>query len=199
MAASATGLEIWEQQEGEPDEANIPVFVYALDDPRNLETFYIGKALKPELRYKQHLADKNSNPAKVARIRQIRQAGQQPVLRILEKTDSVNWEAAEIRWIAKGRKAGWPLTNIAAGGGGVPVMDRLHLFQKYHHVYERLLKPELVQKFESLPLETLNKIIWQATIPLSQYYVDLFQNPFIKRLDYEVQILRVLNDLVEAA
>jgi hypothetical protein len=54
-------------------------------------------------------------------LRQLKSEGLRPSITILEElSPDADWQSAEIRWIAEGRRLGWPLTNCTSGGDGVP-------------------------------------------------------------------------------
>lgn len=77
---------------------------------------YVGKAIDPDKRLKQHLCSRANTP--VARwVRKLRLDGKRPEMRVIEWTNE--WEAAERRWIATHRANG-SLLNLADGGAGVP-------------------------------------------------------------------------------
>ena len=90
-------------------------YIYALVDPRDGGIYYIGKANDLEKRLYQHLR-RDVNRHKCRWLESLARDGLAPTVRILETVPADEWAEAEIKWIAKGRGEGWPLTNIAAGG-----------------------------------------------------------------------------------
>lgn len=51
-------------------------------------------------------------------IRELKRSGFDVEVRILEEVSKEKLSEAEVRWIAKGRQEGWPLTNLTEGGEG---------------------------------------------------------------------------------
>lgn len=85
-------------------------YVYVYIDPRNYEEFYYGKGKNS--RSQAHLSD-DSDSEKVSRIKQIREEGLEPIIRViasgLKEEEALMVETALI-W-----KLGNNLTNIASG------------------------------------------------------------------------------------
>ncbi len=98
------------------DPSNI---IYALIDPRNHATRYVGTTtssadpeLAAQIRLKEHLRCSDTNTEKIAWIRELKTAGMQPQIRIIEE---IHWRQAserEIYWIKYYLDAGAPLVNI---------------------------------------------------------------------------------------
>ena len=95
-----------------------PVYIYALVDPEDNSVFYIGKSENPKSRLSAHLAlsKTDNNRHKKNKIAKIKRLGNEPSLVILEKCCADDWKEKERKWIARGRKEKWPLTNIKEGG-----------------------------------------------------------------------------------
>lgn len=99
---------------------NAVVVIYTLSDPRTNEVRYVGKTYDPKKRVRWHLYDR-SNTHRSKWVASLRAIGLTPVIQVLETFHDVPdfvWQAAEIRWIKKMRKAGFRLTNLHAGGRG---------------------------------------------------------------------------------
>jgi len=93
------------------------VYIYALRDPNTNEVRYIGKANNVESRFRQHIQNKDKvNRHKHSWIDNLKRAGLQPDLLVLEITDDKHWEDRERYWIKFGMDCGWSLTNISSGG-----------------------------------------------------------------------------------
>lgn len=92
------------------------VYIYGLKDPRTGEIRYVGKTVNPSSRFSFHMAGNDVNRHKQNWLTGLKREGVKPEMVILEVTDEDRWEGREKYWIAKGRKDGWPLTNIAEGG-----------------------------------------------------------------------------------
>lgn len=94
-------------------------YVYALVDPRDDATFYIGKGTNARMR--QHAADarrgKSINPAKTARILEIHAAGLEVGCRVIATCGS-HEEAYDLERHLVATTDG--LTNIRPGGYGGP-------------------------------------------------------------------------------
>lgn len=104
---------------------NAKCSIYGLYCPVANAIRYVGKAVDPEFRMKQHLytSKKSGRTYKHHWISSILSKGLHPELVILEKVDESDWPEAEKFWIAKGMGLGWPLTNICAGGNGASSLD----------------------------------------------------------------------------
>lgn len=107
--------------------AGLPVYIYALCDPRNGAVRYVGKSVNPKVRYRQYCS-----PSQYYHHRShcstwcfgLLQRGLRPILKILEVCPPGSaWWQAEQWWIAYGRSNGWQLTNHSIGGelGGLGV------------------------------------------------------------------------------
>ena len=102
----------------------MPVFIYTLCDPDTEIVRYIGRSLRPEKRYGDHLRDKTRTHRGVW-VRSLLAQGKKPLLRLLEETTQG----------AKRREyLGQPVscyrhrsTNLTGGGDGACTDDRMHL------------------------------------------------------------------------
>ena len=94
-------------------------YIYALVDPSTKQIRYIGKSIRPRERLTNH-CNEQSRTWRTNWIRSVLAQGKRPHLLILEElAPDADWKPAERRWIAQGRKMGWPLTNCTDGGDGV--------------------------------------------------------------------------------
>lgn len=97
--------------------------IYALCDPDTGEVRYIGQTANGMLRPRAHLtpsAGKGRAHYHANWIRSLRRAGKRPTIRVLEEVpNAAALDAAERRWIARGRGLGWRLTNSTDGGDGI--------------------------------------------------------------------------------
>jgi len=87
--------------------------IYGLKDPRTNMFFYIGKTKNIEQRFNSHKSDNYTNQGKSKIINELRLIGLSPEITELEKTNEINVEKMEKKWISKGRLEGWPLVNVS--------------------------------------------------------------------------------------
>lgn len=115
-------------------------FIYALNDPETGECRYIGKADKPQARFKEHLRKSlEDNPHKKNWILSLRARGLEPVVAVLREVPIACWEACERWYISQYRMCGFDLTNVLEGGETPPVLpgDKNPMFGKKHSVESR--------------------------------------------------------------
>jgi len=93
------------------------IYIYCLKDPRDLSVRYVGKTVDLERRYCDHMRNNDPNKAKRDWIQELKRAGKEPIMSVLELCNPEDWPEREKFWISYGIKAGWGLTNIASGGG----------------------------------------------------------------------------------
>jgi hypothetical protein len=95
--------------------------IYALKDPRSGEYRYVGKTSKSlEDRLRYHIRDAQRRRHSLRRftwILGLLDEGLSPEISLLE-TVSIDWQAAEKRWIRQLRSEGCNLLNSTAGGDG---------------------------------------------------------------------------------
>jgi len=101
-------------------------YIYALIDPRNGTTRYVGRTINPNQRLKGHVYegknDRVLNPEKAAWIRELFTLGLQPEMQILETGQDLIgsgeylWSIAERNWIRTLREADCDLLNRTEGG-----------------------------------------------------------------------------------
>lgn len=99
------------------------VLVYGLIDPRTNEVRYIGKSIYGLKRARAH-----GQPSRLDRypghranwIRSLQREGLSFCCVVLCRCSEDQLDAAEIFWIAEGRRLGWTLTNATDGGEGAP-------------------------------------------------------------------------------
>lgn len=99
------------------------VFIYDLSDPLTGFVRYVGKSVRPKERLAAHIRQARAgSPVYCKRwISGLLQAGQRPVLSILEEVSASEADVAERYWIASLRLAGAELTNLTPGGEGQAV------------------------------------------------------------------------------
>ena len=93
------------------------MYIYALVDPVTDDIRYVGKAVDPCMRLKQHLylAQKRGETHVQAWLGTLEES---PWIWLLEQVDEDSWMEAERHWIAALREDGEPLTNLTDGGEG---------------------------------------------------------------------------------
>jgi GIY-YIG catalytic domain len=102
------------------------VTIYALRDPRTREVRYVGKAVDPRRRLQQHLSAFQLSyyrSQKVSWLKNLLDAGEQPILDVLQIVEAADANRAERQWIAQYRAEGARLTNGTDGGDGGAVTD----------------------------------------------------------------------------
>ena len=103
-------------------------FVYELIDPRDGKPFYVGITNNPKMRLYQHTTRSFKSRGghfslSQRRIQEIRNAGHNPTMNILEQLENVTWREAEncemywmhYRWYIDGIH----LTNIRSGNSEI--------------------------------------------------------------------------------
>jgi hypothetical protein len=99
--------------------------IYGLVDPRTSAVRYVGKTTQGMRRIYNHRAGlRVDRTHKGAWLRQLQAEGLQCGVLLLEELPAEELCAAEVRWIAAGRKEGWPLTNLTDGGEGLHGLAR---------------------------------------------------------------------------
>lgn len=97
--------------------------IYGLVCPISGNVRYIGKTKNTLAgRLKGHLSGARTfryHHHAARWIRVLLRNGLAPEIVLLEETEG-DWVEAEVRWIAKGKAFGWPLTNSTVGGDGAP-------------------------------------------------------------------------------
>jgi hypothetical protein len=94
--------------------------IYSLTDPRDGRVRYVGKTNDIRIRLSNHVSQAlhyRKRNHRVNWIRSLVEGGQLPVLSILEE-GAGDWAAAEKKWIARFRQAGYELVNATDGGEG---------------------------------------------------------------------------------
>ncbi len=112
--------------------APAPRFIYGLIDPRDNRLRYVGRAVNPEHRRRQHIASarKGSGPPCAAWIREVLDAGMEPGLVILEQTTRDEAPAREVAWIATYRPTTPDLCNTYSYGGREPSNPGMRIYRK---------------------------------------------------------------------
>lgn len=98
-----------------------PLIIYGLTDPRTGETRYIGKSTKGLKRPREHGRKGRGNGWCKNWVASLINLGLKCGIEVLECCETLDeLNAAEVRWIKKGREDGWRLTNLTNGGEGTP-------------------------------------------------------------------------------
>lgn len=94
-------------------------YIYGLCDPDSGDIRYIGKTIRPQERFTNHMNER-SNCHRSHWLQKLKAQGKRPDMVILETVSGEwPWQEAERYWIARGRALGWPLVNNTDGGDGV--------------------------------------------------------------------------------
>lgn len=95
-------------------------YIYALVDPRDGNTRYIGKTNNPRLRLKSHFnKSRHKNTYKFNWINSLRELGLKPILEIIDEVPKSEWKYWERFWIYQFKQWGFNLTNSTSGGNGL--------------------------------------------------------------------------------
>lgn len=95
--------------------------VYGLTDPRTGEIRYVGKSAKGMKRPQEHGRKGRGNGRCKNWVASLAKIGLKCGIEVLECCETLDeLSTAEVRWIKKGRDAGWRLTNLTDGGEGAP-------------------------------------------------------------------------------
>ena len=99
--------------------------IYTLTDPRDDTVRYVGRTTStgnPELavqsRLKEHLRCTDTNTRKIAWIRELRTAGMQPIVKVIEVVHWRQGDEKELYWIQFYLSTNAPLTNLRSIGEG---------------------------------------------------------------------------------
>ena len=134
--------------------------IYGLAHPITKDIRYIGKSIRTQSRYNDHLKD-NSKTHKSNWIQFLIKQGLKPILIILEEIeDCEDWQQKERDWIFKAKKDGWKLVNSTDGGDGVLNLSgdgkrrMLETWKGRKHKPETLLKLSKASKGRIKPLNS---------------------------------------------
>lgn len=96
------------------------MYIYALLEPSTGAVRYIGASSDPERRLWEHRCHcKRGRTYRDNWLRALIATGEQPILAILERVDTADWQSRERFWISKMREIGEPLVNLTEGGEGL--------------------------------------------------------------------------------
>lgn len=88
-------------------------FVYELLDPRTNKVKYVGVTDQPNDRLRQHIQGYKSTHTKLDWLKELENAGVQPIMRIIEQTTTrKEAEEREKHWIQVYLKRGYHLVNV---------------------------------------------------------------------------------------
>lgn len=96
-------------------------FIYALVDPRDLQTKYIGQTtLSVQMRLEMHMSEarENSPNPKNRWLSDLKKLGLKPLTKTLLECQEECLDSEEISAISKARNSGISLLNVRNGGGG---------------------------------------------------------------------------------
>lgn len=139
-------------------------YIYALLDPRDGRTFYIGKSNNPKLRLLSHLED-GINPQKTAWIKELAEIGLTPNLSILKSVSMTEWQEAERSAILDAFSRGEPLTNIKPGGEGGCMPS-----EQWDKVMAKFLSKQDLKKFKGLSDKNKSLIGIRLAQTLARYW-----------------------------
>jgi len=97
------------------------VYIYALIDPRDNSSRYVGMTRDPNKRLYQHRSKSHNEEIKVW-ASELDDLGLSPTMRILEEVDDGDdWRISETYWVRQALKEGWPILNKKTGGDNSPL------------------------------------------------------------------------------
>jgi hypothetical protein len=92
--------------------------IYVLKSPVDDRVMYVGKSIDPELRFEQHIyeAKREEQNRKAQWIRELLSCGLLPILEVIERCDSNQWQERESFWIAYYQSVNSDLRNTTGLG-----------------------------------------------------------------------------------
>lgn len=93
-----------------------PIEIYALIDPRDSRTRYIGKARDSKKRYKGHMSETRRSTPVYKWISELRSEGMVPVMHVIATCSDGDWPDVERKAIEDARMVCDDMLNVAAGG-----------------------------------------------------------------------------------
>jgi hypothetical protein len=116
-------------------------YIYGLVDPRDGETYYVGKSDEPQERFKRHLRDgKREEGAKGKWIAELLDLGLEPELVVIEAVAADSWEEHEVAVIAEHRIKGAPLLNVAPGGNAPVIPEEMYQDPEWRKAVARRMR-----------------------------------------------------------
>ncbi|HSH79851.1 MAG TPA: helix-turn-helix domain-containing protein [Herpetosiphonaceae bacterium] len=175
------------------------ITIYGLVDPNTHDIRYIGKSIRPHERLHDHCND-HSDCHRTHWIQSLIRQGQRPELVILEELpDGADWQATERAWIAKGKAAGWPLTNNTSGGDGVPDLPPESRARIVSAWVGRKHRPETLVKIGAASRTRRHDEAWRDTMSqkmrgreITPQHRDRLKRAVAKLTDEEVREVRRL-------
>lgn len=160
------------------------VKIYTLEDPRNGQIRYVGKTIQTlqkrlyshcsEYRLQKEFSHKNSW------IKQLKNLGLKPIIKLLDEVDNQDWEIQEKSWISLLQSWGYNLTNMTNGGegctGGKGCLGYKHTEQAKQSISLKNSRPKS-QEWINKVKESVRKT---TATPIEQYTLD---NIKIKRFE----------------
>jgi len=139
------------------------IIIYGLKDPRDGQTYYIGKTHQPDIRFRQHLRG-GENGDKDDWLDDLSNEGLMPEMETLEVVRAgADEHERESFWITFGLATGWPLTNrVIPAAQTIPSIRpegtkqiRLQLGDELH----RLVKMMAARRGETIR-DALTRFCW---------------------------------------
>lgn len=95
-----------------------PIYIYALQDPRDNLVKYVGKTTNLYQRFCDHLCKRPEDSKRTRWLKEITSVGLRPEMFVLEEVNSSNWMDDEKFWVEYLKSIGCPLLNSNKGGRG---------------------------------------------------------------------------------
>jgi hypothetical protein len=97
--------------------------IYTLTDPRDSVIKYVGKSVRPEKRFIEHLKESGSYK-KINWIQKLLGLGLKPIMEELDQVPTQDEDFWEIYWIAQVKSWGFDLLNHTNGGHNPPIVRK---------------------------------------------------------------------------
>jgi hypothetical protein len=127
--------------------------VYALVYPKSKKVFYVGITSQPlAFRLTQHLSETRSGHGgqrKFRILKRLLDKKKRPGIVELDRCGPKEWETKEREWIARFRRTGYKLSNVADGGKGQ--FGRSHTAEVRRKIAASVSRARQAQRNNNIP------------------------------------------------